>query len=311
MPFFSVIIPLYNKEDYIEDTLKSVLNQTFQDFEVNIINDGSTDNSLEKVEKFKDDRIRLFNQKNQGVSAARNLGIEKSKAEFIALLDADDFWYENHLSELKKQITKFPNAGLYCNNYEINHKENFRKKANLNFNYKNDCLIVEDYFRASTINSVAWTSAVGFSKEKFKDIGKFNVDLKTAQDLDLWIRFALNHQISFNPTITMSYNKYANNSLSKNEYNVIRYNFVNSYSDQEKMNASLKLYLDVNRYAIAIRSKMHGPIWVYKKLKSEIKNSNLNRKQKFLLKLPVFLLKGMRWFHGFLIKNNIYMSSYN
>ena len=66
MPFFSVVIPLYNKEDYIEDTLKSVLNQTFQDFEVIIVNDGSTDKSLEKVNQFDDSRIRVFSQENQG-----------------------------------------------------------------------------------------------------------------------------------------------------------------------------------------------------------------------------------------------------
>src|SRR5690606_38408478 len=311
MPFFSVVIPLYNKENYIEDTLKSVLNQTFQDFEVVIVNDGSTDNSLEKVKKFTDGRIRVFSQENLGVSVARNFGIEKSNAEFIALLDADDLWYENHLYELKKQIDLFPDAGLYCNNYEVFYKENFSKKAKFNFDYKNDCLIVEDYFKASTINSVAWTSAVAFSKAIFNTIGKFNIDLKTAQDIDLWVRFALNHNVSFNPTITMRYKLYVKNSLSKNEYNIIRYNFINNYLHLEKTNASLKYYLDINRYALAIRSKIHGPKWVYEQVKKDIEKSNLNKKQTLLLNLPVFLLKSMKWLHGYLIKREIYLTSYS
>ena len=176
-PYFSVIIPLYNKANFIEKTIHSVLNQSFQYFEVIIVNDGSTDKSLEKVQKFNDSRIKIFNQENRGVSEARNYGIEQSTSEYIALLDADDLWHNNHLSELKKQIEISPNAGLYCNNYEVFYSENFKKKAKFNFSYDKDCLIIKDYFKASIINCVAWTSAVAFSKEKFNAIGKFNIDL--------------------------------------------------------------------------------------------------------------------------------------
>ena len=84
----SVVIPLYNKEKQIKRTLQSVLTQTFQDFEIVIVNDGSTDNSTIEVEKIKDSRIRLIHQENAGVSAARNKGIEEAKYELIALLDA-------------------------------------------------------------------------------------------------------------------------------------------------------------------------------------------------------------------------------
>ena len=88
----SVVIPLYNKEKQIKRTLQSVLTQTFQDFEIVIVNDGSTDNSTIEVEKIKDSRIRLIHQENAGVSAARNKGIEEAKYELIAFLDADDEW---------------------------------------------------------------------------------------------------------------------------------------------------------------------------------------------------------------------------
>jgi len=311
IPFFSVIIPLYNKEDYIENTLKSVLNQTFKDFEIIIVDDGSTDDSYQIVSKFQDSRIFKFQQKNKGVSIARNFGVENARSKYIALIDADDFWYENHLLELKKQIILFPNAGLYCNNYEIFHTKNISKMANFGFNYGNNCLIVKDYFKVSTINPLAWTSSVGFSKEKFNTLGKFNIDLKTAQDLDLWIRFALQFKISFNPIITMGYNAYAKNSLSKNEYNNMRYNFISSYSQKEQLNTSLKKYLDVNRYALALRCNLNNEVELYKKLKKEIDYKNLNFKQKILLNTPKPVVKMIKKLQVFLINNNIYLTAYS
>lgn len=91
----SIIIPLFNKESSIKDTIISVLNQSHENIEIIIINDGSTDNSLGIVSKFKDFRIKVFNQTNQGVSSARNLGIKHSNGEFISFLDADDYFKVN------------------------------------------------------------------------------------------------------------------------------------------------------------------------------------------------------------------------
>src|SRR5690554_5521626 len=96
---FSVVIPLYNKELSISNTIQSVLDQTFQNFEIVIVNDGSTDNSVKEVEKFDDKRIRLIHQENQGVSAARNRGIKEARYEWIAFLDGDDLWEKEHLEE--------------------------------------------------------------------------------------------------------------------------------------------------------------------------------------------------------------------
>ena len=90
--FFSVIIPLYNKEKYIQNTLQSVLNQTFENFEVIIVDDGSTDDGPEKVGLISDCRIRFIRKENGGVSSARNRGIAEARGEYIAFLDADDEW---------------------------------------------------------------------------------------------------------------------------------------------------------------------------------------------------------------------------
>lgn len=311
MPFFSVIIPLYNKENFIEETLQTVQNQTFQDFEIIIIDDGSTDNSFEIASKFISQNIVIIKQKNQGVSVARNFGIKKAQSHHIALLDADDLWHSNHLFELKKQIELFPNAGLYCNNYQISYAKKMCRSSQFNFDFNKDCLIVNDFFKASIINSVAWTSAVAISKDKFNIIGGFNSKLKTAQDLDLWIRLALKYEVIFNPTITMTYKIYVENSLSKNEFNYLRYEFSNYFKEEEILNPSLKLYLDINRYALAIRCLMNNEIELYKNVKKEININNLNLKQKILLKSPKIILVSLKKLHGFLIKNNVYLTTYN
>ena len=104
----SVIIPLYNKEKQIAKTLQTVLNQTYQNFEIVIVNDGSTDRSVDEVKKFLNSRIRLINQKNGGVSAARNRGIKEAKGEYLAFLDADDIWQNNYLQTQIDLICKYP-----------------------------------------------------------------------------------------------------------------------------------------------------------------------------------------------------------
>lgn len=311
MPFFSVIIPLYNKEDLVEQTITSLLNQLFTDFEVIIVNDGSTDNSLSKITPLIDSRFTIINQNNKGAASSRNTGVTLSKGSYIALLDADDLWKPNHLFELKKLIETFPSAGLYCNNYEIFYTNDLSNPAQFNFEFNDDCLIVPDFFKASITNCVAWTSAVGFSKRKFEAVGGFNPELKTAQDLDLWIKMALKYDVAFNPKITMSYLFHIEDSLSKSDYNNIRYDFINNFSAQEINNPSLKLYLDINRYAVALRCKMNSELDLYKKLKTEIDYQNLNFKQKTLLNCPTILIKQFIRLHRFFKKNNIYISTYS
>lgn len=119
----SVVIPLYNKEKSIASTLQTVLNQTFTDYEIVIVNDGSTDNSVIEVEKVQDDRIRLIHQQNAGVSAARNRGIEEAKGELIAFLDADDEWKPEYLVTQYQLSLKYPECSVFACNYEFRDVE--------------------------------------------------------------------------------------------------------------------------------------------------------------------------------------------
>ena len=294
--FFSVVIPLYNKEKYILNTLKSVLKQSFQDFEIIIVDDGSTDQSVDLVSSLDDNRIKLIKQNNQGASIARNNAINAANGNYIATLDADDFWKKNHLESLKDCIKSFKNAVLYCTNYEIKRNTHFITKAEFNFQYNADCLIVEDFFDANIINYIPHSSSVAFKKEDFLKAGSYNPKYRTGQDIDLWIRFALLGKIAFNPKITMLYNFYDVDSLSNSNLNNDRLLLINSFKNEEKTNPSLKRYLDIKRYALAIRFRFLNEEEKAKQLIKQIKPNHLNKKQQILLKTPKFILVMMKDF---------------
>ena len=198
---FSVIIPLYNKASYFSATVQSVLNQTFTDFELVIINDGSTDNSLEIAQSFDDKRIRIFTKLNGGVSAARNYGIERADREFIAFLDADDHWESNYLEELSKLIKVYPDCGMYASAHTIiydNHK-------------KPQCThlkegIVRDYFKEMISSSVTWTSATVINKKVYDKLGGFPVGMVAGQDSYMWAKIAKEYKVAFTPKLLASYN---------------------------------------------------------------------------------------------------------
>lgn len=308
-PFFSIIIPLYNKENYIEKTLRSVLAQSFSDIEIIIVNDGSTDQSMKKAREINDDRIVLIEQENQGVSTARNRGIEIAKGKYIALLDADDYWYPDHLEELKALISEFPEAGLYCTGYEIYMGNGLTKNAVYTFAHGRKKQIVDDYFAASTIDPIAWTSAVAFSRDDFYTIGIFDTRLRTAQDLDFFIRAALKLPVAFSPKITMRYHKQSENNLAKSHYNEDRVLFLSLYQEEEKNNPSLKKYLDINRYAVTLRCKIRNDK-TWKKLIREINSKNLNWKQRFLLKMPKTILQAAIRSQRVLMKFGIYFTAF-
>ncbi|NIA10441.1 MAG: glycosyltransferase, partial [Nitrospiraceae bacterium] len=119
MPKVSAVIPLYNKAPYIQRALRSVLAQIFQDFEIIVIDDGSTDDGAQIVKSIPDKRIRLIQQENAGVSAARNRGIKEAKGDLIAFLDADDAWKSEFLETILRLKKKFPEAGAYATAYEM------------------------------------------------------------------------------------------------------------------------------------------------------------------------------------------------
>jgi glycosyltransferase involved in cell wall biosynthesis len=199
---FSVIIPLYNKQQWIAACLDSVLNQRFQSFEVIIVDDGSTDKSLEVLEPFRTDpRIRIIQQKNQGVSAARNTGISHARYDYIAFLDADDLWHPQYLECNAQVISEHPQAVIYASRYINKESET---KAVWEHVQTPRSEKIEHYFESAHIDLIFWTSATVVQKKVLANVGLFDTSLKAGEDLDLWFRLIMdgegiriNHVLAF------------------------------------------------------------------------------------------------------------------
>tara|TARA_Y200000002_G_C22679517_1_gene663425 strand:+ start:576 stop:1514 length:939 start_codon:yes stop_codon:yes gene_type:complete len=310
MPFFSIIIPLYNKEKFIENTIQSALEQSFEDFELIVVNDGSTDKSLELVNKLNDKRIKTYSISNAGVSKARNFGIQKATSNLIVFLDADDLWKKNHLEELFQLRKAYPHCGLYAMGYTKKYDNSNPINAHY-FGLKNHSGVVPDFFMASTADCVAWTSAVMVPKDVFKTIGYFNQGLKSGQDTEMWIRIAIEYKVAFcsNPTACKVQRSHEDH-LSISKYKIERLKIFKQFKDEEIKNLSLKRYLDLNRFSMAIERKKSGDFKNYKLLKKSISIKNLNAKQRLLLGLPKAVLIGLTKIQRFLLKRNIYLTAF-
>lgn len=288
MPFFSVIIPLYNKENYIENTLKSVLDQTFTDFEIIIVNDGSTDNGLQVAKRFNDSRIIIAEQQNQGVSVARNRGIELSKSDYITFIDADDYWYPHFLELMFKNIKKYPNQSVFAAAIEVETSKKIFE-AQYSIEKTSDCETV-NYFKASSKETVICTSCAVFHKNVFEKIGVFDTNIRSGQDIDLWIRIGLVYPVLFSWKISARY-VFDAHSLSKNRsYTSSKLNF-SKFEKYENTNHDLKKFLDLNRFSLCIKSKLAGDYSNFKEFYKAIDVTNLSFKKRFLLLLPTRFLK--------------------
>ena len=259
MSKISVIIPLYNKGFIISETLNSVLAQTFTDFEVVIVNDGSTDNSLEIVSQFTDERIRLYSQENKGVSKTRNAGIEYAKGELIAFLDADDFWYPNHLEEIYQLYIDYPECGFYASRYfmKISKKNTIKTTYNqaVSDNFKG---ILPDYFFASIQYRVGLTSAVAIPKRIIKKDFLFNPELNGQEDLELFTKIAIQKPVAITNKYTVEYNFSIENQLSKIQFIQKKIIKFNQFSKDESKNKSLKKFLDLYRLEYALQFRIIG-----------------------------------------------------
>lgn len=185
-PTVSVIIPTYNRANLVGKAIKSVLSQTYQDFEIIVIDDGSTDNTEETVKSFNNFKIRyICHSDNRGISAARNTGIRASLGKYIALLDSDDEWLPE---KLDKQVDVLQNksseVGVVCSwSYNIDEKGSYISKRCLP---KKGGYIYEDLLSTNPIS----VPTVLIRKECFNRVGLFDDLLNTQQDWDMWIRIS-------------------------------------------------------------------------------------------------------------------------
>ena len=195
----SVVIPLYNKERQIAETLRSVLQQNFQDFEIVVVNDGSTDGSVAAAESVLDERIRIIHQDNAGVSAARNRGIEEARYGLIAFLDADDRWKPDYLQTQYELTQKYSECSVFACNYEFVHADGsvhptiIRK---LPFEEENG--ILSNYFEvASCSHPPICSISIMVRRDAIQSIGGFPIGIKSGEDLLTWARLACRGQIAY------------------------------------------------------------------------------------------------------------------
>lgn len=219
---YSVVIPLFNKEKHIKRAIKSVLNQTIKNFELLIVDDGSTDNSLKEAKKIIDSRVRIIKQENMGVSAARNKGINEARNNFIGFLDADDEWKPNFLTTIEELIKNFPKAGAYATSYYIKIKDGIVKKPPCEqFFSKKWQGILDDYFKYAINGPIITASSVVVPKEVFVKVGYFPLGIKKGEDLEMWRRIAIIFDIVYSNRSCAVYHLDATNRACEKEHKLV------------------------------------------------------------------------------------------
>lgn len=199
---FSVVIPLYNKEEYILRAVESVLSQSFGDFELIIVDDGSSDKSLDVVENIPDPRIRIIQQSNQGVGAARNTGMAKAKYDWIALLDADDAWSPFHLAELVEIINAFSLSKMVST--KVLQLDTSISITDIEKNTPSVIRVANYFEEAAKDIAIIHSSSVAIRKEVFNEIGGFS-DNKMGEDLEYWAKIALSYPVAISDKVTSYY----------------------------------------------------------------------------------------------------------
>lgn len=212
---FSILIPLYNKQTAISKTLQSVLSQTYSNFEVIVVDDGSTDDSFAVAKKYIDERLeskgRVIHKENGGVSSARNRGIQEAKYDYIALLDGDDLWKPTYLEEQVQLIKDFPKAAMWgVNTAFIKNNQTYKWEQGMGEGYRG---YVENYF-GTRHNDLYCSSSVVIRREVFDKVGCFDEQISSSEDLDMWYRIILHYPTVFYDKILVYYNQDAENRVA-------------------------------------------------------------------------------------------------
>lgn len=205
----SIIMPVYNGEKFLRESIESTLSQTYQNFELIIINDGSTDNSLSIIKEYKerDNRIEIIDKKNSGVSDSRNTGILKSNGNYIAFIDCDDIWQNNKLELQIEEFQKDKDLKI-CGTWAIVIDENNNKISKFNYPPTNDKHI---HISSSYKNPFITSSLI--IKKDILDIYKlFRTDMKLAEDYEFITKYIHNNKSKNIDKYLIDYRVHSNNS---------------------------------------------------------------------------------------------------
>lgn len=244
----SVIIPLYNKEKYIVNTLQCVINQTYSDYEVIIVNDGSTDHSKQVVEEYiqsgitnsdsNQSPIRLINKSNGGVSSARNRGIQEAKGEYIAFLDADDLWEPQYLQAVFDLTHRYPSAVLYV----IGSGAIYRGKK-----YGNEQNLREGLYEQVWLDNPSFSpSACVVKRKALLQIGGFDERMAFGEDLDVWWRLLLIGSVAYYKQILSWYLTDAEDSAMTKPKPLEKHipYYIDKYAEARQNNVHFRRFFD-------------------------------------------------------------------
>jgi len=322
---FSIIIPLYNKAPYIEKAIRSVAAQTYQDFELIVIDDGSKDcplppkggnelqrlSFIENIESFVK-KVRIIEQPNQGVSTTRNNGVKLAKYDYIAFLDADDWWEPTFLEEMKALVEEFPDAGIYGSSYyKVRNGKFIPAKIGVEKGFEKGYI---NYFKtyAATMWMPLWTGAVVIPKKVYNEMQGFKPELRMGEDFHLWVRIAANYKVAFVDKQLSNYNQdvdVANRAVEEKLYLPQEHTLFADFGTLMQLRDFVKLYEVLAVYGLM-------PYYLAQKNKAEVSKilttihwENHAFKYRLMYRiLPRVVVKwwykGLKW--GVKIKNSIF-----
>lgn len=293
---FSVIIPLYNKAPYVAKAIQSVLAQTFADFELVIVDDGSKDESAsvaaEAIEGHAN--CRLVKQENAGVSMARNNGVAASQGEYLCFLDADDWWEPTFLEEMSELITEYPEAGIYGTNYTIVNETRHKTRVapiGVEPDFEKGYI---NYFQvyAKTLAMPLWTGAVCVPRRVFDETQGFPKDIKLGEDFLLWMQIALKHKVAllnkplacYNQDVEVAVRGVRSSGYDPDSFMTFHFD---QFADDEKTNKDVKVLLDRVRVYSLLRFRLANTHTSRVGVEiAKVDFSNVDKKYRFYYKSP-------------------------
>ena len=302
---FSVIIPLYNKAPYVAKAIQSVLAQTFTEYELVIVDDGSKDDSAEIAAKAIEGHpnCRLIKQENAGVSMARNNGVALSQGDYLCFLDADDWWEPTFLEEMSKLIKEFPGAGIYGTNYTIVNETKHKTRVapigvedGFEKGYINYCQVY-----AKTLAMTLTSISVAIPRPIFDEMHGFPQGIKLGEDFLLWIRIALKYKVAFLNKPLAYYNQDVDvadrgvkaKGFDPNSFMTFHFG---QFEDEEKNNHDLKVLLD--RLRVYSLMRFWSGNTFLERVDAEIQKVDFRNVEwiyRFYYKAPYPLVQGYLW----------------
>ena len=307
--YFSVVIPLYNKEAYVAKTLNSVLNQTYQNFEVIIISDCSTDNSLGVVKAVHDHRIKIIeHSENKGLSASRNTGISAATHPYIAFLDADDYWDSTYLETIRNLVKEYPDESVFATHYRENFKSKlFIPKSKFPQSAKGKSGLVRDFFVINLGRLILTQSCIVVHKSVFKKVGYYDEDVTFAEDIDFYIRCFSDYNLAFHNQQLCTILCHDPNSITRNSNSKKIYPKLEEYlsgSDRQKK------FINFYFYCFCQKLKGERKFEEMKIFQKKIDLKFLNFTQRVLLSSPHYIFRQIIFFKKIVKSFGIELNSY-